>query len=172
MALAAPLAPLAPTALVVPVAPVAPAVPASPRAPGDTAAPGVAPDRRSRSRSATPRRPKLGPVGHSHHRAGAPTPYQFTRRGRVLMWMLGVGTVAIIAFGLVQGAQPASPQVVGTTAVTVAPGQSLWAVAEKVNPQADPRVTVHAIADLNGIEPGSTLRSGSTLTVPVFAGGE
>ena len=166
MALAAPLAPTAS------VAPVAPADPLAPRAPRAVGAPAIAPGRRSRARTATPLRPKLGPVGHSHHPASAPTPYRLTRRGRVLTWMLGIVTLAIIAFGLVQGAQPATPDVVGTTTVTVVPGQTLWAVAQQINPQADPRVTVQAIAALNGIEAGSPLRSGSTLAVPVFAGAE
>ena len=163
MALAAPLAPTAS------VAPVAPANPVTSPAPRGTGVPTIAPGQRSRPRTATPLRPKLGPVGHSHDPASAPTPYRLTRRGRVLTWMLSIVTVGVIAFGLLQGAQPATPDVVGTTTVTVAPGQTLWAVAQQVNPQADPRVTVHAIADLNDIEAGSTLRSGSTLTVPVFA---
>ncbi len=87
-----------------------------------------------------------------------------------MTWVVGVVTLGIIGFGLVQGSAPATPEVVGTTSVTVLPGQTLWAVAGQINPQTDPRVTVDAIAELNGIEAGSALRSGSTLTVPVFAG--
>ena len=164
MALAAPLAPTAS------VAPTAPSVPGSFPSHLDGRAPAAVPRRRSSSRTTTPRRPKLGPVGHSHHSASAPTPYRLTRRGRVMSWMVGVVTLGIIGFGLVQGSAPATPQVVGTTSVTVLPGQTLWAIAGRVNPQADPRVTVDAIAELNGMEAGSALRSGSTLTVPVFAG--
>jgi hypothetical protein len=148
---------------------VAPAARVSPQESPAYDAPAVEPGRRRGSRAATPRRPKLGPVGQSHHRASETTPYRLTRRGRVLTWVAGVVTLGIIAFGLAQGAQPATPTVVGTTTVTVAPGQTLWAVAQQVNPQADPRVTVQAIADVNGIEAGSALPSGSTLTVPVFS---
>ena len=115
------------------------------------------------------RRPKLGPVGHPHGQARERPQVHLTTRGVAASWVVGLLTLAIIAFGLLQGAQPAAPAAVGTTSVTVLPGQTLWGIAESVNPQADPRVTVQAIRNVNGLESGSTLRSGSVISVPVFA---
>jgi Tfp pilus assembly protein FimV len=80
-------------------------------------------------------------------------------------------TVGIIVFGLLQGSSPAVPAASETTRVTLLPGESLWTVAQQVNPRVDPRVTVDAIRDLNGLGSASIVQSGSELTVPVFAAG-
>jgi hypothetical protein len=49
--------------------------------------------------------------------------------------------------------------------VTVRPGQSLWSVAEAVDPDADTRVVIQQIIELNAL-PGMTLNPGEQLWVP------
>lgn len=125
--------------------------------------------------SASTRRPKLGPVECRRETPAArPTvsvePLRLTRRGVIASWLVGCLTLGVIAFGLVQGASPAAPARAGTTVVTVMPGESLWTVAQQVNPAVDPRVTVDAVQDLNGLESAS-VKSGTQLMVPVFARG-
>jgi LysM repeat protein len=74
----------------------------------------------------------------------------------------------VIGFGLWQGLQPMAPQVIGTRTVTVLPGQSVWAIAESVHPEIDPRITVDLIEEANGLRSASLVRPGAVLTVPVF----
>jgi LysM repeat protein len=73
-----------------------------------------------------------------------------------------------IAFGLAHGMQTSAPDVLGTQAVTVHSGESLWALAQQVNPGVDPRVTIAAIRDANGLGSASIVQPGTTLAVPVF----
>jgi hypothetical protein len=118
------------------------------------------------------RRPKLGPVGTSHRFPGAapmpvPVPVRLTRRGVLASWVVAVISIAIAVFGLVQGLQPSAPAVVGSQSVVVQPGQSLWEVAQAVNPSVDPRVTLAAIRSQNTLDT-SVLVPGSTVTVPTF----
>jgi LysM repeat protein len=47
--------------------------------------------------------------------------------------------------------------------VVVGPGETLWDIAVRDDPEGDPRVTVRRIADLNGlsdsvVQPGQRLR--------------
>lgn len=49
--------------------------------------------------------------------------------------------------------------------LTVAPGDSLWSIAEQVAPGADPRDVVDAIVRLNALD-GVTLSAGQQLSIP------
>jgi hypothetical protein len=49
--------------------------------------------------------------------------------------------------------------------VTVRPGETIWAIAERVAPGRDPRDTVQAILDLNGLQT-SQVRVGTALRLP------
>lgn len=93
---------------------------------------------------------------------------RLTRRGLLATRLVAVATLLLIGFGFAQGAVPARPASVGTQVVTVLPGESLWSVAQQVNPTADPRVTIEAIRELNDLGSGASVRSGSELMVPVF----
>ena len=57
-----------------------------------------------------------------------------------------------------------STQVVGP--VVVQPGDTLWSVAERADPGADPRSVVEQIKELNGLA-GDTVVVGAVLQVPV-----
>lgn len=127
-----------------------------------------APVRARPSRRAVPSRPKLGPVGRGRHPVPAPRPMRLTMRGLVLCWVAAALSVAVIAFGLIHGAQSTTPEVVGTRTVSVPAGGSLWSVAEQVNPGVDPRVAVAAIREVNGLGSTSVVQPGVMVTVPVY----
>ena len=109
-------------------------------------------------------------VGRPGPTVPGPAEVRITRRGRLAL------TVAVTAGGLAVGivAQAApvhggppleavSPGPVAT--VVVQPGDTLWAIAVRADPQADPRPTVARIADLNGLT-GATVRPGQRLRLP------
>ncbi len=56
-----------------------------------------------------------------------------------------------------------------TGVVVVQPGENLWQIAKAVAPQADPRETLTAIRELNGIG-DATVVAGQSIIVPVMSG--
>ena len=95
-------------------------------------------------------------------------PLRLTRRGRVvvvcaaLLVLLG----ALVALG---------PSVLATAdgddrtrTVTVHPGETLWDIAGRVNPDGDVRDTVEDISELNGISDAGALQIGAELSVPRY----
>lgn len=89
------------------------------------------------------------------------------RRRRVAALLVGVLLVAGIVVGL-----SLLPSVAGrstvperTTVVQVAPGETLWELAERVAPESPPQQVVERIRELNGLR-GSTVHPGQPLIVP------
>ena len=99
----------------------------------------------------------------------SPRPVRLTRRGRVVVLRAHVLLTRLaVSLGRV-GAQ-AAPRTTGTAAThtastVVRPGESLWAVAERVAPGHDPRAVIDQIADLNNLS-SSGLQAGQLLVVP------
>lgn len=97
--------------------------------------------------------------------------WRLTRRGRMVVGVLAsvpfaamlvvLGSVSADA-GTAEGAAPA------TGIVVVQAGESLWEIAQQVAPQADPRATITAIRELNGLG-GQAVVPGQAIIVP--AGG-
>ncbi len=99
----------------------------------------------------------------------AATSVRITRRGRLVLLAL----VAVLAFALVslgQAAASAGPgdggagEPVSATWV-VQPGETLWVIAERVDPQTDPRETVARIVAMNDL-PSSSVQAGQELQIP------
>lgn len=102
-----------------------------------------------------------------------PKPHlKLTKRGRTVFTTLAAIPVVIAAFlfaingggaqaSLESGVQPG----VEYTYVTVAAGQSLWAIAEDVAPGADPRDVVTDILEFNGMS-SAELMPGQRLALP------
>ncbi|MEO8263314.1 MAG: LysM peptidoglycan-binding domain-containing protein [Pseudolysinimonas sp.] len=107
--------------------------------------------------------------------ATAPAPrLRLTSRGRFVLGSLAVVPVVAIALFLGLGAAPsvaAGPEAASTsfTYVSVAPGQSLWQLAEQVAPQADPREVVADILTLNNLSSGD-IQPGQELAIPTQYG--
>jgi Tfp pilus assembly protein FimV len=67
-------------------------------------------------------------------------------------------------------ATPQVPVVVETAAYpawSVATGDTLWTIAQRTRPQADPRAVVLQIQVLNGISTDHVLQAGDVLQLPV-----
>lgn len=83
-----------------------------------------------------------------------------------LVWVLGVASVAFVAVvglgSLASSVAPAVPS--ATKVVRVLPGESLWELAGRVAPDADPAAVVERIRELNSVDGG--VHPGQPLTVP------
>jgi LysM repeat protein len=81
--------------------------------------------------------------------------------------------VAVLAFALVslgQVAASAGPADGGTgepvsATWVVQPGETLWVIAQRVDPQTDPRETVARIVAMNDL-PSSSVQAGQELKIP------
>lgn len=93
---------------------------------------------------------------------------RLTARGRIVGGLLGAVVLSVI---LGVGHLPAShagdrPTTVPKAAtVVVQPGETLWQIATRVAPGADPRTTVHRIEELNGLTT-ARVSAGQRLYVP------
>jgi hypothetical protein len=105
--------------------------------------------------------------------AAQPTvnPLRLTRRGRVVVAGLAVLLVSVLSL-LVAGAAQATSHAAPLSAaghglgqVVVRPGQSLWSVAESADPDADTRLVIQQILELNPLH-GDTVFAGERLWVP------
>jgi LysM repeat protein len=107
-------------------------------------------------------------------RAGNPAagaPLRLTRRGQVVIAaaaVLLVTVLMVIASGSAQATNHSVPPRVAEqnlTRVVVRPGQSLWSVAESADPDADTRMVIEQIIELNGLN-GDVVLAGQRLWVP------
>jgi LysM domain len=96
-----------------------------------------------------------------------PRPARLTRRGRLAVTLalvaVSTGVLGLVqpeAFALGRGDGPA------TQRITVRPGETLWAIADRVAPDADPRSTIARLESMNHLR-SSTVPAGSVLLVPV-----
>ncbi len=148
--------------------------PATVPAPAPPAAPPLKPARPVPARPARPAPPEPArqrPARPVPARQQAKTPLRLTRRGRVVVAVAAVLLVAalsLIAAGAAQAiSHSAAPSPAGRTAVQVVvrPGQSLWSVAESADPNADTRLVIQRIIELNALS-GNTVVAGQRLWVP------
>ncbi|MGH8893188.1 MAG: LysM peptidoglycan-binding domain-containing protein [Actinomycetes bacterium] len=102
-------------------------------------------------------------------RARQSRPVHLTRRGRLLLTMVallmlvGAGVLAVGGAPASAGSEPGAASV--AERVTVRPGETLWAIAEREAPGVDPRETVAAIIGLNALD-SSAVAAGSVLLIP------
>lgn len=91
---------------------------------------------------------------------------RLTRRGRLVLVLLPSllalsGALLVAAPGVAQAAAP-RPAV---RTVVVEPGDTLWGIAEHLEPAADPRVVVAAIERADGLA-DAQVHAGATLVLP------
>jgi LysM domain len=100
--------------------------------------------------------------------AGASRGVRLTRRGRlsVVAGVLALMVVGLSATGHVASQAASSLRVQHARMVTVQPGESLWAVAVRVAPHADPRLVVSRIAQINHLA-GAQIVAGQQILVPI-----
>ncbi|HUK73224.1 MAG TPA: LysM peptidoglycan-binding domain-containing protein [Streptosporangiaceae bacterium] len=102
---------------------------------------------------------------------GATPPLRLTRRGRMvvvgflvfaggLIWLAAAGGAAATGSGV-------SPSVYEKhmSQVVVRPGDTLWSIAVRAEPHADPRIVIERISDINAL-PSPEIAVGQRLWVP------
>lgn len=105
----------------------------------------------------------------------ASAPIRLTRRGRIVLGMLitmVVAAVTALIWLAVAGSAEAASQVgpggpIGHSMlrVVVRPGQTLWSIASKADPAADPRIVIAEIIDDNALA-GTAIQAGQVIWVP------
>ena len=105
----------------------------------------------------------------------ASAPIRLTRRGRIvlggLITMIVAAMTALIWLAVAGHAQAASHVGPGGPAghsmlrVVVRPGQTLWSIATKADPAADPRAVIQEIVDDNALA-GTAVQAGQVIWVP------
>lgn len=129
--------------------------------------------RRRRTRLAADRRPPSGVLPSGPGRAAVVTADRgddvadrvqpVGRWVRLACTLCFTATAVLVAVVLLSAG---STRVVGP--VVVQPGDTLWSVAQRVDPGADPRAVIDRIKELNGLQ-GDTVVVGVVLQVPVLA---
>jgi LysM domain len=131
-----------------------------------TRLPAPAPRPPARSEPASRSSARLEP---DHDRAAA-APLRLTRRGRVVAAVAAALLLAALSLVIAASAQATNHPVPrtaqqGLAQVIVRPGQSLWSVAENADPDADTRVVIQQIIELNSLT-GDVVFAGQRLWVP------
>lgn len=94
----------------------------------------------------------------------ASTPIRLTRRGRVVIF----GSLLVLcglAIALLAPSGNASAPIGDRPIVVVQRDDTLWSIAERVAPGADPYATVEQIRHLNGLD-DYTIYAGQELVIP------
>lgn len=115
----------------------------------------------------------LGPrsLGSSRSQRVAGTRLRLTMRGRRVLALLAALpaamalSIAVLGGGAALASREAGAPAESFTTVTVAPGASLWSIAQEVAPERDPRDVVDAIVRLNALESVSVW-VGQSLAIP------
>jgi nucleoid-associated protein YgaU len=98
-------------------------------------------------------------------------PVRLTRRGRIVVTVVSALLICVASMALATAAHAtrsgggAASLGRYVTKVVVRPGQSLWTVAEAYDPDADTRLVIADIEQMNSMT-GDQLQPGETLWVP------
>jgi LysM repeat protein len=100
----------------------------------------------------------------------ATMPLRLTRRGRIVVALAAALLLAALSLVIAASAQATNHPVPRAaqqdlTQVIVRPGQSLWSVAESADPDADTRVVIQQIVELNALT-SDVVFAGQRLWVP------
>jgi nucleoid-associated protein YgaU len=103
---------------------------------------------------------------HAPTSAAVSSPVRLTRRGRVVLTLVMMVGLVVAGFTLGRGSsQAAGHSHQPRHTVIVQAGDTLWSLAARVAPHADPRDVVAEIQSLNRI-PGAVVVPGEQLVVP------
>jgi LysM domain len=97
----------------------------------------------------------------------AARPLRLTRRGlaAAVVATLLLGALLLMVARLSAGTAPAAPSVPAGAVMTVQPGDTLWSIAQRAEPNSDPRPVVDHLRKVNhlnsvALSPGQTLKVG------------
>ena len=98
-----------------------------------------------------------------------PVPVRLTRRGRIVVAGVSALLIGAMSVALATAAQATHTGSASlgryVTKVTILPGQSLWSVAEAYDPNADTRLVIQEIQQLNSMT-ADQVQPGEVLWVP------
>lgn len=105
----------------------------------------------------------------NQHASRSRTGVRLTRRGRALVVLVAVGAL-LLSFWLGTwrasvATTEASERAPSYDTVVLRPGDTLWEIAERRDPDADPRIMVHRIMQLNDL-PGAAVQAGQRIALP------
>ena len=105
--------------------------------------------------------------GTASNRSFHPAEVRLTRLGRLVL-LITLVAVAMAVLMLVGSPAESTDATHHPSAVTVvvAPGQTLWDIANEVAPDEDPRIVISEILDLNALTDAGSIRVGQPLYVP------
>jgi len=140
--------------------------------PAQAARPDTARHQAARAQPARAQAPRTqAPRTQAPRGNAAAVPLRLTRRGRIVVAAAAALLVTLLSL-LATGAawatsHSATPRGADRSLaqVVVLPGQSLWSVAESADPNADPRLVMQQIIELNGLT-GDVIQAGQRLWVP------
>ena len=115
------------------------------------------------TRQAAVRRPAARPSARPAATARASV--RLTRRGRAVVFLLGLAIALVAGFMLASGST-ATEHPESTTVIQVGPGETLWDIAQDVAVTGHTADMVAHIEDLNGMS-GGALQAGQQLRVPL-----
>ena len=150
---------------------VAPAASSAAAAPSVSVHPAAAPPAAAPLAPARPAPAPPAPARPGVSPSSATSPLRLTRRGRIVVAVMAALLVAGLSLAVAGAAQAtghsASQRATGSNLaqVVVRPGQSLWSVAENADPNADPRLVIQQMAQLNALT-SDNLVAGQRLWVP------
>lgn len=97
---------------------------------------------------------------------GSTRPIRLTRRGRgLVILVIAVATLAGFGMGALRAKATTADDPPRQRVVTIRPGDTLWALAQRVDPYGDPRTTIERIKERNDLET-SAVQAGQRLVVP------
>jgi nucleoid-associated protein YgaU len=102
---------------------------------------------------------------------GGYRPLRLTRRGRLVLTLCAAAVTSLACFAAAGGAlaadhgAPSGGPPPAPTTIVVQPGQTLWSIAVRADPHADPRLVVQRIIAINSLSGGS-ITAGQRLMVP------
>ena len=101
--------------------------------------------------------------------SGGLAPVRLTRRGRVAVVLSLLAALSGVG-SLVGHVTASAGERVVTRSVTVRPGETLWELASRIAPQADPRVVVAQLEAANHLS-GRTVQAGQRLVISGVSSG-
>lgn len=119
---------------------------------------------------ATARIHELRSIGAPAGTAPARTRLRLTHRGQVALIVLVTVLLAIVMSMFVMGTTGANAAAQSGAAdhvyISIQAGETLWQIAEELDPNADPRDLIAEIVSLNDL-PSSTLEAGQRIALPL-----
>ena len=96
---------------------------------------------------------------------------RLTRRGRLMLSSLSFISILVVSSYLLIGltstdANASNSEALNNSSlIVVAPGETLWTIASRVNPERDPRAVIEDIKAVNVLE-GVNISAGQVLRIP------